>query len=478
MIVGNGWSRLRRGLSLISMVLLTAVVVMAPAAQATPRLGGSAPAAPTDVYTEPAGVGAIYIAWGDGDDTATSYTFSGSGQGLPITVPEDQVENVGYREYIVTGLDPNADYRLTVQANNADGSSPAVSAPDWVAARPVAGNLSYNSRFDHGLSYWSSLNGTVARVPLAFRGGKYVAKVTRTKSTIYNLSDSANAGMVPTVPHGSPGTSYLVSAWVRAASKNAVGKPIYAAIRERNDSLAVVRDTRGAAKKLSNNWQKVWVQAPVAVSDDSLGVRFEQGSAVAGNAFYVADVQVQRVGFVTQLGSPQTAGPLTPNVKRVAPMYFAVCSDNSPSFLEPCEFTYQITQLRAWVDGLAGGKGSQPLRAVVYAEGDYPNAPTQLLASSNSVSVKAGQKAGWVSFTLNQPLEISSWGDYYFGLQAGGTSNVIRYYGDQSYNDYGGNYTYEFGAYNKDAFQDGPASSFGAPIPAKSTTFVELRGAG
>jgi hypothetical protein len=475
MFVDVAGRQLVRAFAVVGSALLALALVAVPAAQAV----GSSPAPPTDVYTEPAGIGAIYIAWSDGDAAATSYTFTGSGKGLPVTVPAGDVEDVGYREYVVSGLDPNEYYKLSVRANNSGGSSAAVSAPDYVPGRPNSGNLSYNSTFDDGLSYWSSLNGAVARVPLAFQGGKYVAKVTRSKSTTYNLSDSANAGMVPTIPYAAAGTSYLVSAWVRAASNNAVGKPVYAAIRERNASLAVVRDTKGALKKLSSKWQKIWVQAPVLVAQDSIGVRFEQGSAVAGNALYVADVQVQQVGLVTQLGSPQTAGPLTPNVKRVAPMYFAVCSDNSPSVLEPCDFTYQITEIRAWVDGLAGGKGSQPLRALVYAEGfDYSNAPTQLLASSNTVSVKAGQKAGWVTFTLNQPLEIKTWGEYYFGLHAGGTSNVVRYYGDQSFNDYGGNYTYEFGAYNKDAFGDGPAASFGVPTPAQSTTFVELRGAG
>ncbi len=142
---------------------------------------------------------------------------------------------------------------------------------------------------------------------------------------------------------------------------------------------------------------------------------------------------------------------------------------DSPYAYEPCDFEYDITSLAAYVDGRAGGKGTAPIRALVYAlrpgVGYSSAIPTTLIAASVQKTVSAGQAPGWVTLPLSQPLEVRTFENYWFGIQVGGSTKIVRIYGN---ND--GSSTYDSGtgdyapasAYNSDAFSDGPSKFFGA----------------
>lgn len=80
-----------------------------------------------------------------------------------------------------------------------------------------------------------------------------------------------------------------------------------------------------------------------------------------------------------------------------------------------------LAKLTIWADGLGGGAGEQPLRAVVYDE------LGALLAVGDPVLVSAGTLAGWLDLPL--PQESVPGGKTIVGVQAGAPGGVARVYG-------------------------------------------------
>ena len=101
-----------------------------------------------------------------------------------------------------------------------------------------------------------------------------------------------------------------------------------------------------------------------------------------------------------------------------------------------------VTKLTGYISGLGKTTGSQPVRAVIYA--DAGGTPGVLLGVSNQVTIAAGRAWGWVDFTFASPIGIQA-GTVWMGYIAGSTGNLtqLRYdsaTGDLRYNQNGGGY--------------------------------------
>lgn len=123
---------------------------------------------------------------------------------------------------------------------------------------------------------------------------------------------------------------------------------------------------------------------------------------------------------------------LTPNAKRVS---LLTVSEAGP-----------VLRLRAYLDGFAGGSGTQPVRGVIY------RATGELVCQTEPITVSRGDAARWVELPFTTSCDLSV-GDYSIGLHSGGSVAVGRYY-----------YASVPGAlsYNADAYGDGPAAQFGS----------------
>ncbi len=63
-----------------------------------------------------------------------------------------------------------------------------------------------------------------------------------------------------------------------------------------------------------------------------------------------------------------------------------------------------VVKLTGYVSGLGAATGSQPVRAVMYA--DSGGNPGALLGVSNEVTIAAGQPWGWVDFTFPSQVAV------------------------------------------------------------------------
>ena len=109
-----------------------------------------------------------------------------------------------------------------------------------------------------------------------------------------------------------------------------------------------------------------------------------------------------------------------------------------------------ITQLSAYVDGLGPGTGNQVMRMLVYT--DSAGVPGTKRVTSAEVTVRDGQAAGWVHFTVSPAVSLSA-GTYWIVSHHGPNSNTIRRYRDTG--------TTGSTKYNTDSYSDGASSSFG-----------------
>jgi hypothetical protein len=426
----------------------------------------TAPSTPQYFFIEGNGTGSVWAYWmpptSNGGSPIVKYTIT---DGAHVwTYPTDESFYEG--DESITGLDPNRSYSFHITATNAAGyTSQAAYPPEpSVMPRPAVGNLALNPSFEGGLSYWQGFNGSINRLSASGApNGTRVAKVTRTSGTFYSISDSAFASTVPTVPVALTGQRYIGLAYVKAANAGSVGKPVAAVLKERGSTGLVIRETRSAAKNLTTSWQQVWVDAGITTSGDSLGFRIEQTNAVSGNSFLVDYVRVDRASNLADGEPPTGNGPLNPNTKRSSGWELARCSDNDPYFNEPCPEEYDFPSMKALVDGKAGGTGLQPIRGFIYRYNPWDSSqPARLVAVTQPVTIKAGQNAGWATLPFATPVHLES-GWYEFGLQAGGTTTVVRYYNGSYGNDKW---------WNADKFSDGPSKIYGAPHAAARDTIV------
>lgn len=113
-----------------------------------------------------------------------------------------------------------------------------------------------------------------------------------------------------------------------------------------------------------------------------------------------------------------------------------------------------VMAVQAYIDGRGAASGSQPVRAVIYS--DKSGLPSRLLASSNAVTITAGQGGQLVTLSFRSPVVLAA-GSYWLGLHSGGPGAVARYAATTVSNAlrYNG---------SLDAFADGASSSFGTTV--------------
>jgi PKD repeat protein len=113
-----------------------------------------------------------------------------------------------------------------------------------------------------------------------------------------------------------------------------------------------------------------------------------------------------------------------------------------------------VFKVTGYVSGLGAGSGSQPVRAVIYA--DSGGNPGALLGASNAVTIPAGQAWGWVDFTFSSPVSVNA-GTVWIGYIAAATNNLtqLRYStvtADMRYNS------------NPGGYEAGPSNPFGSAV--------------
>jgi PKD repeat protein/glucose/arabinose dehydrogenase len=113
-----------------------------------------------------------------------------------------------------------------------------------------------------------------------------------------------------------------------------------------------------------------------------------------------------------------------------------------------------VLKLTGYVSGLGAGSGSQPVRAVIYANAG--GAPGALLGVSNPVTVTAGQPWGWVDFTFPSPVAVGA-GLVWLGYIAGTTNDLTQLRYDPS----PGELRYNT---NPGGYAAGPSNPFGSTI--------------
>ena len=111
-----------------------------------------------------------------------------------------------------------------------------------------------------------------------------------------------------------------------------------------------------------------------------------------------------------------------------------------------------VTSIRAYIDGRGATSGSQPVRAVIYSNSS--GVPSKRLASTNPVTINAGQAAQAVTLSFSSPVQLAA-GSYWLGLHSGGTTGVARYAATTVSN------ALRFNT-KTDAYSDGAASTFGS----------------
>ncbi len=111
-----------------------------------------------------------------------------------------------------------------------------------------------------------------------------------------------------------------------------------------------------------------------------------------------------------------------------------------------------VTKLTGYVSGVGAGSGSQPVRAVMYA--DSGGVPGALLGVSNAVTITAGRSWGWVDFTFPTAVSVSA-GTVWMGYIAGTTSDLTQLRYDTALGDLRWNT-------NTGGYAAGPTNPFGA----------------
>ena len=188
------------------------------------------------------------------------------------------------------GLFPVAGtYTVRLQVTDNSGLSSVTTASVYVTAdpnagiQPPAGDLVTNSTFENSTNGWGAYQSALDRVALADApNGGYAAKVSWAAGTYYTIDDDPE-----TVLSATAGTAYTFTAYVKAASPSAVGKPARVVIRERTAAGAAVGESSSTAVALTNTFQAITVTRTAAATGNVVDLYIQQDNAVAGDAFYV-----------------------------------------------------------------------------------------------------------------------------------------------------------------------------------------------
>lgn len=120
--------------------------------------------------------------------------------------------------------------------------------------------------------------------------------------------------------------------------------------------------------------------------------------------------------------------------------------------------TFHLVGLSAYLDGLGAASGSQQVSMALYSNSG--GVPANLLATSNTVTISAGQVAGWVHFST--PSTSLTAGSYWIVIHSGATGGIIRDFGTSGGSWYG----------NSDTFADGSSNPFGSGTSGSTTMSV------
>ena len=391
----------------------------------------------------------------DGNDNVYAMNADGTGQTRLTSDPAQDSEpvwapdglSIGFRrgERDIFYMDPSGRTQrraftgTCAIVDRCQAEDPSVLKAEGLDWQPLApgSNLLLNPSFDSNTAGWGSFQGQLTREAVVSPSGDGVvaARVVRASGDRYSISDS-QGGHTATIPFTAAGQTYVGAGYVRAASSSAVGKPISLILREQTATGTVKEWT--ASTTLSDDWKRLAASARVTATGNRLGIRLEQRSAAAGHAFHADDLNLVRsrpvlgAGAAGSLWTPMTAG-----AKRATPF--------------KAEARYEISGLRAYLDGKGAGSGSQVVRGVIYA--DANGAPAERRATIVALTIPAGRAAGWVDLAIPSLVTVGANGTYWLGLHSGTTSKVARWAG-----------TAKTGAlrFNTDAYADGAAGSFGA----------------
>ena len=98
----------------------------------------------------------------------------------------------------------------------------------------------------------------------------------------------------------------------------------------------------------------------------------------------------------------------------------------------------KTTAFWAYLDGLGGASGSQQVRMALYEDDGYSTAQSFKLVESEVVTIAAGTPPGWVRFPITTPVDFGQAPLYWIGLESGPTGGVVRDYGGDSWDTWGG----------------------------------------
>ena len=182
------------------------------------------------------------------------------------------------------------------------GAAPAAGPPAWTAAtgsqgKKIAivlrGNRLTNPSFEKLLDPWTSWRGSLRR--RAARNapqGATVAQVAFTgPGAQYAVTRPGAKGVTATA-----GTRYRARAWVRAGSRNTVGKPVTIYLRERDASGKLVQEVRGRTVKLSKAFFPLNGSIVAKNGGDRIEISLIQDRARSGNSFQLDAVSMAAAG--------------------------------------------------------------------------------------------------------------------------------------------------------------------------------------
>lgn len=203
-----------------------------------------------------------------------------------VTHVSDQAEYGGPSSPIV-GFSPLPGVSGVVSgAAPSAGGQPSV--PDSAASnrRKIAiifrGNRLTNPSFEKLLDPWTSWRGSLRRRAsrLAPQGAS-VAQITYSgPGAQYAVTRPGTKGVTAIA-----GTRYRARAWVRAGSKNTVGKPVTIYLRERTAGGSLVQEVRGRTVKLTKGFFPLNGSIVPRNSGDRIEIALIQDRARSGNSF-------------------------------------------------------------------------------------------------------------------------------------------------------------------------------------------------
>ncbi len=172
------------------------------------------------------------------------------------------------------------------------GAAPAPAGPSAVpdsassGGRKIAiilrGNRLTNPSFEKLLDPWTSWRGSLRRRSAdTAPQGKSVAQITYSgPGAKYAVTRPGTKGVTAVA-----GTRYRARAWVRAGSRNTVGKPVTIYLRERTAGGRVVQEVRGRTVKLTKGFFPLNGSIVAQGNGDRIEIALIQDRARSGNSF-------------------------------------------------------------------------------------------------------------------------------------------------------------------------------------------------